>query len=171
LNNFKTIHESWIWVQKCGVIMKKLLLFSILLSLIPIIFAVSCKNAVRGLEYSDVSTFDWLQANVKNKEGNNVLWFQVFDQVGDAKTIEGYKNSSERIGKYPARIFDNKWIWLMVNNRIEIRCIADNKSKEFQSNEKLKEFILAFDLEGMGRVTGPKLKGTDLKKFIPRLGE
>ncbi len=132
---------------------------------------VGCNKGLKDLRYSNISTFDWLQANVTNKNGENVLWFQVFDQEGDAKTIEGYKNAKDRIAEYPAKIYDNKWIWMMVNNRIEIRLIADDKSKEFQSNDKLKEFILAFDCAGLARVTGPKLKGSDLKKYIPKLGE
>ncbi|HNW29997.1 MAG TPA: hypothetical protein PKN50_16075 [Spirochaetota bacterium] len=141
-----------------------------LFALSAIVF--SCKSGSwNDLQYSDVSQFDWLQANVKNKSGEQVLWFQVFDQVDDKVTIDGYKNSKEKIEKYPAKIFENKWIWMMVNNRIEIRLIADDKTRDFQNTDKLKKFILSFDLAGMEKVTGPKIKGKDLEKFIPKLGK
>jgi len=135
-------------------------------------FVVSCKSGGwNDLRYSDVSLFDWLQASVKNKSGEQVLWFQVFDQVDDRATIDGYKTSREKIDSYPVKIFENKWIWMMVNNRIEIRLIADDKTKDFQNTEKLKKFILSFDLAGMEKVTGPRIKGKDLEKFIPGLGK
>ncbi len=152
--------------------MKKISLF-ILLWLIPLVVTgISCKSSNwNDLEYSDVSTFDWLQANVKNKTGEGVLWFQVFDQVDDKTTIDGYKTSTEKLDRYPVKIFENKWIWMMVNNRIEIRLIADDKSKEFQNTDKLKKFLLSFDLTGMEKVTGPKIKGKELEKFIPKIGK
>lgn len=136
-----------------------------------IVSAAACNKGLTNLEYSNISTFDWLQANVINKNGENMLWFQVFDQIGDDKTIDGYKNARDRVGQYPAKIYENKWIWIMINNRIEIRLIADDRSKEFQNVDKMKEFLQAFDCAGLNRVTGPKLKGADLKKFIPRLGD
>ncbi len=135
-------------------------------------FVLSCKSGSwNDFHYSDVSLFDWLQASVKNKSGEQVLWFQVFDQVDDRATIDGYKNAKEKIDKYPAKIFENKWIWLMVNNRIEIRLIADDKTKEFQNTDALKKFIQSFDLAGMEKVTGPRIKGKDLEKYIPKLGK
>jgi hypothetical protein len=133
---------------------------------------VSCKKGEwRDLEYSEVSANEWLQANVrKKKSGEGVLWFQVFDQVGDALTVDGYRNSGEKINTYPAKIYENRWVWMMVNNRIEIRVIADTKSNDFQDTDMLKKFILSFDLAGMKRIRGPKLKGKDLEKFMPGLG-
>lgn len=150
--------------------MKKITITAVMIML-SAACVVSCNKGLKNLEYSNISTFDWLQANVINKRGENVLWFQVFDQVGDKKTIEGYKNAKDKVGKYPAKIYDNKWIWMMINNRFEIRLIADDKSKDFQNNERLKEFIQTFDFAGMEKVDGPKLKGADLKKFIPALGK
>jgi hypothetical protein len=139
--------------------------------MVLMVVGVSCKKGEwKDLEYSDISAFDWLQANVKKNNGEGVLWFQVFDQVEDTLTIDGYKSSNEKVNKYPAKIFENKWIWLIVNNRIEIRVIADDKSKDFQSTDQLKKFILSFDLAGMQKITGPKLKGKDLEKYIPKLG-
>ena len=133
---------------------------------------LSCSSGNwKNLEYSDISAFDWLQASVKNKKGEGVLWFQVFDQVDDKATIDGYKNSKEKVGKYPAKIFENKWVWMMVNNRIEIRLIADEKNKEFQDTDKLKKFIQSFDLAGMEKVNGRKIKGNEMEKFIPKLGK
>jgi hypothetical protein len=155
-----------------AVAMKSSLSFFMVALMAIMISILSCKKGEWGdLEYSDVSATNWLQANVKKKSGEGVLWFQVFDQVEDELTIDGYRNSSERINAYPAKIYENKWVWLMVNNRIEIRVIADSKSNEFQNTDKLKKFILSFDLAGMKQVRGPKLKGKDLEKFIPRLGD
>ncbi len=152
--------------------MKKLFILSILFFSVVLAVGISCKGGNwKDLEYSDVSAFDWLQASVKNKSGETVLWFQIFDQVEDKLTIDQYKSSTEKVGKYPAKIFENKWIWLMVNERIEIRLVADEKQKEFQNTEKLKNFILSFDLAGMEKVTGPKIKGNELKKFIPGIGK
>lgn len=152
--------------------MKKSSLLTLAVILALSAFVVSCKSGGwNDLRYSDVSLFDWLQASVKNKSGEQVLWFQVFDQVDDRATIDGYKTSREKIDSYPVKIFENKWIWMMVNNRIEIRLIADDKTKDFQNTEKLKKFILSFDLAGMEKVTGPRIKGKDLEKFIPGLGK
>lgn len=152
--------------------MKKSSLLTLAVILALSAFVVSCKSGGwNDLRYSDVSLFDWLQASVKNKSGEQVLWFQVFDQVDDRATIDGYKTSREKIDTYPVKIFENKWIWMMVNNRIEIRLIADDKTKDFQNTEKLKKFILSFDLAGMEKVTGPRIKGKDLEKFIPGLGK
>ena len=152
--------------------MKRSLSIYIVTLMVLTISGVSCKKGEwKDLEYSDVSAFEWLQANVKKKGGEGVLWFQVFDQVDDKLTIDGYKSSNEKVNKYPAKIFENKWIWLMVNNRIEIRVIADDKSKDFQSTDQLKKFITSFDLAGMEKITGPKLKGKDLEKFMPKLGD
>ncbi|MBP7735866.1 MAG: hypothetical protein KA369_07830 [Spirochaetes bacterium] len=150
--------------------MKKLLTPLIIVHMFIVAFYPSCKgDSWKNLQYSEISAFEWLQANVKDRSGEAVLWFQIFDQIDDKATIEGYKNSTEKVGKYPAKIFENKWIWILVNNRIEIRLIADEKMKDFQDTNKLKKFIESFDLAGMEKITGPKVKGKDLQKFIPKL--
>lgn len=151
---------------------KSLSIFMLVLTALSITI-VSCKKGEwSDLEYSEVSADGWLQANVKKKKsGEGVLWFQVFDQVEDSLTVEGYRSSPERISSYPAKIYENKWVWLMVNNRIEIRVIADSKSNDFQDTDTLKKFILSFDLAGMKRIRGPKLNGKALEKFMPRLGD
>lgn len=150
--------------------MKKAITFLLLGQMLIVAAGPSCKgDNWKDLQYSDISAFDWLQANVKNTSGEGVLWFQIFDQVDDKATIDGYKTSTEKVGKYPAKIFENKWVWIMVNNRIEIRLIADDKIREFHDTDKLKKFIETFDLAGMEKITGPKVKGKDLQKFIPKL--
>ena len=155
-----------------AVAMKSSLSFFMVALMAIMISILSCKKGEwSDLEYSDISATDWLQANVKKKSGEGVLWFQVFDQVEDELTLDGYRSSSERINSYPAKIYENKWVWLMVNNRIEIRVIADSTSNDFQNTDKLKKFILSFDLAGMKKIGGTKLKGRDLEKFIPRLGD
>lgn len=106
----------------------------------------------------------------RKKSGESVLWFQVFDQVGDAMTVDGYRNSGDRINTYPAKIYENRWVWMKVNNRIEIRVIANSKSNDIQETVVLKKFILSFDLSVMKRFRGPRLKGKDHEKFMPGLG-
>ncbi|MBN2160024.1 MAG: hypothetical protein JW807_11565 [Spirochaetes bacterium] len=152
--------------------MKKIFSLAVAGLMVLTVFTISCKRDVmKGLEYSDISKFDWLQANVKNKKGEGVLWFQVFDQVEDKATLNGYKNVKDKVDKYPAKIYEDKWIWMLINNRIEIRLIADDKSKDFQSTSQLKKFILYFDIAGLEAITGKKLKGKDFVKYIPKLGE
>jgi hypothetical protein len=131
---------------------------------------VSCKKGILcGLAYSETGTFAWLQCKVKNKSGDPVLWFQVFDQIDDEAVVYEYKISKEKIDSYPAKIVENKQVRIMVKDRFEIQLIAENNYTDFQNTEKLKNFIKAFDLAAMEKISGPKLTGKDLKKFIPQL--
>ncbi|OHD64168.1 MAG: hypothetical protein A2176_00825 [Spirochaetes bacterium RBG_13_51_14] len=151
--------------------MKKPIVLAAVIMIAAVCCEVSCKrNQLNDLEYLDISTLSWLQATVKKKNGEAVLWFQVFDKDGDAATIDSYKTSADRLDEYPAKIFENKWIWMLVNDRIEIRLMADETAKDYQDTEKLKKFMHAFDIPEMEKITGPKLVGKDLMKFIPKLG-
>lgn len=133
-------------------------------------FSLSCANsALRNLEYGDVVIHDWIQASVKKKNGPRVIWFQVFDNLDDASIKESYLNSTDTFGKYPAKIYENKWVWILVNDRIEIRLIADDEADDYQNTDRLKEFLRAFDLAGMEKITGPKVAAKDLEAYIPRL--
>ncbi len=133
-------------------------------------FGLSCANsAFRNLEYEDVSIHDWIQASVKKKNGQRVIWFQVFDHLDDASIKESYLTSTDTFGKYPAKIYENKWVWILVNDRIEIRLIADDDEDDYQNTDRLKEFLRAFDLAGMEKITGPKVAAGDLEAYIPRL--
>ncbi len=136
------------------------------------LFGVSCKKVgMKDLQYVNVSANNCYQAYVKKKKGDIVLWFQVFDNVDDKAVINSYKTVSDKIEKYPAKIYKDKWVWVLVNNRMEVRLIADDKAKDFQSSEELMKFVKEFDLDGMEKVTGPKMKASELEKFIPRLGD
>jgi hypothetical protein len=140
------------------------------------LFGVSCKKlSMKDLEYMNVSAKDCYQAYVKKKGGDIVLWFQVYDNSGDNKNdkaiLNSYKNVADKVENYPAKIYKDKWIWLLVNNRMEIRLIADDKSRDFQNTDELKKFIKSFDLDAMAKVTGPKMKAKDLEKFIPKIGQ
>jgi len=149
--------------------MKRILVFCCIL---VIIFTFSnCKRYnFSGLGYTDISTYDWLQANVvKKSTGEKVCWFQIFDWVNEKSTIETYKKLQTSVGKYPANISDNKWVWIMVNDRIEIRLLADDNSKDFQDTDKLKGFILTFNLDGLSKITGDKVSGQELLKYVPKL--
>lgn len=151
--------------------MKQTMLIAIASIFILPAFGLSCmKSGLRNLEYEDVGIHEWVQASVKKKGGDRVMWFQVFDNVDDSSIKDSYKNSSETFEKYPAKIYADKWIWILVNDRIEIRLIADDASEDYKNTEKLKEFLRAFDLGGMEKVTGPKVAAKDLEKFIPQLG-
>jgi len=105
-----------------------------------------------------------------NKEGKRVLWIQVIDQLGNKTVIDSYKKTTEKIDNYPAKINKNEWIFLLVNDRIEIHLFADKTSKDFQDADELKKFIKLFDLAGMEKITGQKVKGDELEKFLPKLG-
>jgi hypothetical protein len=136
------------------------------------LFGVSCKKvSMKDLQYVNVSANNCYQAYVKKKKGDIVLWFQVFDNVDDKAVINSYKTVSDKIEKYPAKIYKDKWVWVLVNNRMEVRLIADDKAKDFQNTEELTKFVKGFDLEGMEKVTGPKMKAQELEKFVPKLGE
>ncbi len=123
-----------------------------------------------ALDYSSVNVYDWVQASVRNRESkHDVMWFQVFDQTGNGGIVKSYQGSSEKVGHCPASIFENKYVWVLVNNRFEIRLMADDRSPDFQNTKKLKDFIRRFDLAGMESYNGPKLKGEEIRKFIPKL--
>jgi hypothetical protein len=131
---------------------------------------LACKGGGDQLEYSGVSAYDWVQANVQVKANKQAaMWFQLFDQADNEAAVKGYQNASEKMDKYPASIFANKFVWILVNNRFEIRLMADDKSPEYQNTEKLKGFLRRFDLAGMEGYTGAKLSGEELRKFIPKL--
>jgi hypothetical protein len=136
------------------------------------LFGASCKKiSMKDLEYMNVSANNCYQAYVKKKGGDIVLWFQVFDNIDDKAVLNSYKNVADKVENYPAKIYKDKWIWLLVNDRMEIRLIADDRSKDFQNTEELKKFIKSFDLDGMAKVKGAKMKAKDLEKFIPKLGQ
>ncbi len=145
--------------------------FTVLLICSVIIAVGSCKkNRFTDLEYASISTYDWLQANVQKKDSKErVLWFQVFDQVENPSIINGYKKAEDTVQGHPAKIFENKWIWILINDRIEIRLLAEDTVKEYQNTEKLKNFIGAFDLKGLEKINDEKVDGKKLKEFIPEL--
>ncbi|MCP4132449.1 MAG: hypothetical protein GY754_15865 [bacterium] len=152
--------------------MKKVLCFALIA--VMSLAVVSCKKSeFKGLKYdgmmADDNTDSWLQANVVNKDGKKVMWFQFFDQVDKKSEIESYKDSSEKVGTFPASVNKDKHVWTLINNRFEIRLIADDESKDYQNTEKLKKFILAFDIDGMSKVAGDKLTAKAMEKFLPKL--
>ncbi len=152
--------------------MKKIFLVMIASIFALTAMTISCKKSGgKDLEYEGVTLHDWIQASVRKKGGTRVVWFQVFDNVEDKSVIESYKNTGDTIEKYPAKIYDNKWIWILVNDRIEIRLIADDNEKEYRNTEMLENFLSLFDLKGMEKVTGPKVSAKELEKFIPKLDD
>ena len=124
----------------------------------------------RNLLYRQLGADSFLHGDV-NKGGVRVMWFQMFDQVGNASILTGYRKAKQKVGPFPAKLMENKWVWMLVNDRLEIRLVADHKSKEFQSTAKLKEFLLSFDIPEMKKVSGPKMRTQDLQKFLPLISE
>jgi hypothetical protein len=150
---------------------KKIVSLSVACFIISGLFFISCKkNDIKDLEYKGTYKKKYVEAYVYNKDGAMVLWFQVLDQIDDKSSIAYYKKAIDKVDKYPAKIYKDRSIWLLVNNRIEIRVTADDTAKNFQDTDELKKFIKLFDLAGMENVTGPKLKAEELEKFIPKLG-
>jgi hypothetical protein len=150
---------------------KKIVSLSVACFIISGLFFISCKkNDIKDLEYKGTYKKKYVEAYVYNKDGAMVLWFQVLDQIDDKSSIAIYKKAIDKVDKYPAKIYKDRSIWLLVNNRIEIRVTADDTAKNFQDTDELKKFIKLFDLAGMENVTGPKLKAEELEKFIPKLG-
>ncbi|MCB1160289.1 MAG: hypothetical protein H7A25_13500 [Leptospiraceae bacterium] len=146
--------------------------FLLLFISIFVLGLVACGPA--PLKYSRVSTLGtFLSADVQ-QGSKRVMWFQMFDQVGNASVIDSYKTATQKVvdGKYPAKVSENNHIWLLVGNRFEIRLIADSKNKVFQNTKKLEEFLKSFDLAGLEGITqADKMASSLLEKYIPRLSK
>ena len=133
-----------------------------------LLFFSGCKGK-NELQYKSLWGSQWLSGDVV-QNGKRVMWFQLFDQIEEKdKAIKSYKDNKKKInGKYPATISDSM-IWILINDRIEIRLMADSKNKAYHGKEKLKKFINMFDLAGLEKISGPKAKTDDLKKYCPKL--
>lgn len=142
----------------------------LILTFIMSLALVSC--GAGGLKYSRVSDFgSFLSADV-TKSGKKVMWFQVFDQVEKPDSIKSYEQAKDKVATYPAKKNQGKWIWILVGNRFEIRLVADSKSKLYQDEKKLEEFINTFDLAGLAGVSQTtKLTAKQMRKYIPNLPE
>jgi len=135
------------------------------------LFGIACKkNDPEKMRYSITSKDKILDGYAFNKEGKRVLWIQIIDQVDNKAAIDSYKKSTVKIENYPAMINKNEWIFLLVNDRIEVHLFADKVSKDFQDADELMKFIKLFDLAGMEKISGPRVKGEVLEKFLPKLG-
>lgn len=126
----------------------------------------SCGQALPDLKYDKITHMSWVQADVHSKsEGSRVLWFQFFDRIDEDPD---YSNASDEVNGHPARISQNNSIWMLINDRFEIRLIADNETELYQDTEKLIEFIQAFDFRSMENYTAEEqLTGDALLPFIP----
>ncbi|MCP4755849.1 MAG: hypothetical protein GY866_33720 [Proteobacteria bacterium] len=56
-----------------------------------------------------------------------------------------------------------------MDDRFEIRLLADRKASEYQNTEKLIGFLHEFDFEGLEAVGSKKIGILELKKYIPKL--
>ncbi|MBI39900.1 MAG: hypothetical protein CMF59_09890 [Leptospiraceae bacterium] len=147
--------------------------------LLVFFFTMGCNSSGGGsgsvdlddLEYGRVSAYSFLQADVMEAgTEKRVIWFQLFDQVDDQKTIDSYKGrSAPELLPYPAKVAKDMHIWILVGNRFEIRLIGDSKAPAYRNSEKLRDFILAFPLDEMEDYSGPKVEKDGLKQFIPKL--
>ncbi|HNR87335.1 MAG TPA: hypothetical protein PKM65_03250 [Spirochaetota bacterium] len=151
--------------------MKRMAVYGIAVVLMAACAAGCGKGSYGGLKYGDIVPGDWLQANVVDaKTMKRAMWFQIFDQKGDDSIVSYYKKSSETVAGYPANVNKDKWIWILINNRIEIRLLADDEHPDFQKTEKLAEFLKRFDLTGLSKIDGAKVQGSALRKYMPKLG-
>lgn len=92
------------------------------------------------------------------------------NQSGDQKLIDSYKGrSAPELLPYPAKVAKDLHIWILVGDRFEIRLMGDSKAEDYKNTLKLRDFILAFDLDSMEDYSGPKLEKDQLKRFLPSL--
>jgi hypothetical protein len=156
-------------------IIKKYFLYNSIYFLLSFLLFLSCSSYqnynenVKNPKYSDIECSDWLQIEVSRQDGVKILFFQVFDQIGDIEIINSYKNQNDRFRNYPAKIEENQFIWILVNNRFEIRLIIETDSNEYHNTEKLKQFLSKFNYSEMEKSYFNKLNCEELKKFIPVL--
>ena len=130
-----------------------------------------CKKGNK-LEYKSLGGTMWLSADVIIKgTKKRVMWFQFFDRIDKREdAVNHYANQTEKVAGFPASISKNNFVWVLINNRFEIRLVADSKNKLYQNTEKLKKFIMAFDIKAMAKYQGEqKLSPDELKKFVPKL--
>lgn len=146
--------------------LKRVLLFLIVPTFL---FITSCKKAPGDLQYQDLSGMSWVTGKVV-KGDKKVMWFQLFDNIDkQEKAKKQYASKTKKVnGKYPATISDSM-VWVLINDRIEIRLMADSTNKEYQTKEKLLEFINSFDIDGLASISGDKKDVAELKKFCPKL--
>jgi hypothetical protein len=146
--------------------------FAVLCMLCLAVAAGSCKKeGFSGFAYAGMMAENkadsWLQTDVLDDNGKKVMWFQLFDQVDKKDSIESYKSSEQKVGKYPADVNENKWIWMVVADRFEIRLIAEDKSS-FANTQKLTEFLMAFDFAAMEKAPAEKMTPEQMKAFLPK---
>ncbi len=150
--------------------MRKIIIVTIIAFAFSMFSLSGCKKDTE-LKYSSLWGMKWVTGNVV-QSGKEVMWFQLFDQADEKdkkKAIKHYENSKDKIaGKYPASISDSS-IWTLINKRIEIRLIASSKSKAYKNKEKLKQFLMKFDIDGLAKITGDKKKPKELMKYCPKL--
>lgn len=147
--------------------------------LLVLLLSLGCSTSGGGsgsidlddLEYGRVSAYGFLQADVMEAgTDKRVIWFQLFDQVEDQKTIDSYNGrSAPELLPYPAKVAKDLHIWMLVGNRFEIRLIGDSKAPAYRKTEVLRDFILTFDLDAMEDYSGPKVEKEALKQFLPKL--
>ena len=136
-------------------------------------FASCKKNEFAGFKYNSFTPGEepgsFLAVQVLDKNGKQACWFHMLDQVGQDNS--SYTNSTDKVGKYPASISPNNHVWILVNNRFEIRLVADSDSEVFKNTEMLKKFLMAFDLAGLEAIQGEKVSPKVMAKYIPQLGQ
>ncbi len=147
--------------------MKKITIFGLITVMF---FGLACGGKkFPGIEYSEIGCYDWLQVNVVRRGGDKVLWLQIYDQKDEKDVIASFLESGEKVGKFPAKIYENQWVFVLVNKRFEIRLVADEKAKDFRNTARLKEFFYAFDLDGLQKIRGGRITCRELKKYLPPL--
>jgi hypothetical protein len=129
------------------------------------------KNEFRSYRYDSYTASDdvdsFLGVTILDKDGKRAVWFHMLDQAGN--DVSSYDNARDKVGQWPAMVSENVHVWILVNRRFEIRLMAADESDDFKDTEKLKKFLMSFDLDGLSKVPGEKISPREMAKYLPKL--
>jgi hypothetical protein len=102
-------------------------------------------------EYSVVYTQEktgFAEAVLKH-EGEDVATLAIFDTVSNPEAATKYKESTKKLGAYPAVAIGENGTGILVADRFQVQIRA--KSETFSATER-DEWLLAFDLQGLAEL-------------------
>jgi len=111
---------------------------------------------------------------LKSKAENKTAYFLNIYYKGDWKEYkkEEFKSSSEKIGKYPA-IIDKSPTSVIVDVQVTPGVLIsvqwrDDLLKGYDNLETMKKIASMYEMEGIEKLTGDKISGTELAKYFPK---
>lgn len=137
------------------------------------------ESVLKDQGYSNITTNydnDCGAFTIKKSEPDKYIYELKIDYKAMNESVkQSFAESKEKIGKYPVRIsmgddslkteveiaMPNE-IWVRVSN-------ATDKDKIHQNTELLKKVIPEFDLPGLEKITGDKVTGVELAKYLPKI--